>query len=435
MIYGTIAIVGAPNVGKSSIFNRFVGTRTAIVDDIPGLTRDRIYGQATWLSRDFKVIDTGGIESVNRPYQQQIKDQVTIAITEADVILFVVDGKLGITRDDEAVAKILYSANKPVILCVNKIDDVTSTGDIAPFYALGFNDPIAISSAHGIGIGDLLDQIIQLLPKPKDEQYDNHICFSIIGRPNVGKSSLVNAILNQERVIVSEMEGTTRDAIDTFFKRNDRDYVVIDTAGLRKRGKRYEAIEKYSSLRALKAIDRSDVVLFVIDGKDGIREQDKHVAGYAFEAKKAMIIVINKWDLAEKEKQTIIDFKKKIRHEFKFLDFAPITYVSALTKMRISTLFNTIDDAYNSYNARISTSALNDIIVEAQIINPTPDFNGGRLKIFYGSQVSERPPGFALFVNNPKYMHFSYQRYLENRLREVFPFEGTPIKFMLRKRR
>ena len=288
MSLGTVAIVGTPNVGKSTIFNRITGERKSIIDDQPGVTRDRIYSKATWLTKEFRLIDTGGVEIENRPFQEQIRAQVEIALEEADVILFVTDGKLGITKDDRMVAKMLHKSNKPVVLAVNKIDDGAHVGDINEFYALGIGDPIAVSGAHGIGIGDILDQIIALLPEKEEKEYEGQICFSIIGRPNVGKSSLVNAILNQSRVIASPIEGTTRDAIDTSFRREGRDYVVIDTAGLKKRGRIYEAVDKYAALRALAAIDRSDIVLLVIDAKEGIREQDKHVAGYAIDAHKAM---------------------------------------------------------------------------------------------------------------------------------------------------
>lgn len=311
MSLGTVAIVGTPNVGKSTIFNRITGERKSIIDDQPGVTRDRIYSKATWLTKEFRLIDTGGVEIENRPFQEQIRAQVEIALEEADVILFVTDGKLGITKDDRMVAKMLHKSNKPVVLAVNKIDDGAHVGDINEFYALGIGDPIAVSGAHGIGIGDVLDQIVSLLPEKEEKEYEGQICFSIIGRPNVGKSSLVNAILNQSRVIASPIEGTTRDAIDTSFRREGRDYVVIDTAGLKKRGRIYEAVDKYAALRALAAIDRSDIVLLVIDAKEGIREQDKHVAGYAIDAHKAMIIVVNKWDAVTKDHRTMSEFTKK----------------------------------------------------------------------------------------------------------------------------
>jgi GTP-binding protein len=435
MISGTLAILGSPNVGKSTLFNRLIGDRLAIVDDIPGLTRDRIYGKAHWLLKDFNVIDTGGIQIENVGLQTQIRAQVAIAIEEADVILFVVDGKVGISRDDLIVAKMLYKAKKPVVLAVNKIDDGQFAIDTNEFYQLGFGTPIAVSASHGIGVGDIFDEVVKLLPDKAIDEYEGSISFSVIGRPNVGKSSLVNAILRQERVIVSEVEGTTRDAIDTPFRREGRDYVVIDTAGLKKRGRIFEAVDKYAALRALKAIDRSDVVLLVIDGSEGIREQDKHVAGYAYEARKAMIIVVNKWDLVLKDQNAMLEFQKKIRDEFKFLEFAPIVFTSAKNKTRIEAIFESLIIAYEGYTLRVSTSLLNDIIVDAQIMNPTPHFNGGRLKIYYANQVDVKPPTFVLFVNHPDFMHFSYKRYLENRLRDTFHFEGSPIHLITRERK
>ena len=435
MAKGIVAIVGSPNVGKSTLFNRIIGQRYAIVDDQAGITRDRLYGKANWLTKEFTLIDTGGIEIKNAPFQKQIRAQVEIALEEADVILYVADGRVGVTQDDRFVCKMLYKSDKPVILAVNKIDNIEMISNVDEFYSLGIGDPIAVSTTHGIGVGDVLDKIIELLPERKEKQYENAICFSLIGRPNVGKSSLTNAILGQDRVIVSNIEGTTRDSIDTPFKRDGQDYVVIDTAGLKKRGRIYEAVDKYSALRALSSIDRSDVVLLVIDADAGITNQDKHVVGYAMEEKKAIIIVVNKWDLINHSENAMSEFKKKVRNEFKFLDYAPIVFVSAKDKSRIQTLFPEIIVAYNSYNFRVGTSVLNDIISDAQIMNPTPVFNGGRLKIYFASQVSTCPPTFMLSVNNPEFMHFSYQRYIENRLRDSFEFTGSPIKFVCRERK
>ena len=435
MIAGVLAIVGSPNVGKSTVFNRIIGDRKAIVEDIPGMTRDRLYGTATWLLKQFRVIDTGGIQLANASYQTEIRAQVNLAIDEADVILFVVDGKIGITRDDLLVAKMLFKAKKPVVLGVNKIDDGQFMNLSDEFYRLGFGTPIPMSSTHGIGIGDVLDQVVRLLPDRQLPEYEGSICFSVIGRPNVGKSSLVNAILNQERVIVSPIEGTTRDAIDTTFTHDGKTYVVIDTAGLKKRGRIYESVDKYAAIRSLKAIDRSDIVLVLIDANEGILEQDKHVAGYAFEAHKAIIIVVNKWDLVARDQNAMSDFTKKIRAEFKFLDFAPVVYVSAKNKARIETIFASIDIAHEGYTTRVATSLLNDIIQDAQIMNPTPHFNGGRLKIYYVNQVDVKPPTFVMFVNHPDYLHFSYKRYIENRLRDTFHFEGTPINLIARERK
>ena len=435
MSRGIVAIVGSPNVGKSTIFNRIIGERHAIVDDAAGITRDRLYGKATWLTQEFTIIDTGGIEIANAPFQVQIRAQVEIAIEEADVIVYVADGKVGITSDDMFACKMLYNSKKPIILAVNKIDDSSKVDNIYEFYGLGIGDPIPVSGAHGIGIGDLLDKIIEVLPERKSKTYENAICFSIIGRPNVGKSSLTNALLGQERVIVSNIEGTTRDSIDTPFKRDGKDYVVIDTAGLKKRGKIYEAVDKYAALRALAAVDRSDVVLLVIDANVGITQQDKHVVGYAMDAEKAIVIVVNKWDLVKKTETAMHEFTKKVRNEFKFLDYAPIVYISAKDKSRIHTIFPEIDMAYSSYNFRVGTSTLNEIIQDAQVINPTPIFNGGRLKIYFANQVSVCPPTFVLFVNEPDYMHFSYKRYLENRLRDSFEFTGSPIRIVTRARK
>ncbi|MFA5223232.1 MAG: ribosome biogenesis GTPase Der [Bacilli bacterium] len=436
MPLGVVAIIGSPNVGKSTIFNRIIGTRRSIIDDEPGVTRDRLYADATWLTKEFRVIDTGGIEIANRPFQEQIRAQAEMAIDEADVIVYIVDGQVGVTNDDQEIAKMLYKSNKPIILAVNKIDDISKIADIYEFSTLGLGEPIAISGAHSIGVGDLLDLIVKLLPESEPEKREeNEIVFSIIGRPNVGKSSLSNAILGQNRVIVSEIEGTTRDAIDTKFVRDGKQYVVIDTAGLKKRGKIYEAIDKYAALRALSAIERSEIVMLVIDAEQGITEQDKHVVGYAVELNKAVILVVNKWDLIPRSQTAMSDFTKKIRKEFKFLEYAPVIYVSAKDKSRIDTVFQALDTVYEAYGRRIQTSVLNDILQDAQIMNPAPLFEGGRLRIYFANQVDARPPTFVLFVNRPKYAHFSYLRYIENRLRESFSFDGTPIKIILRERK
>lgn len=432
---GIVCIVGSPNVGKSTLFNRMISSKKAIVHDEAGVTRDRLYGKCEWLNQEFTVIDTGGIEIKNAPFQQEIRAQAEIAMEEADVIVYVTDGILGVTNDDRMIVKMLYKAKKPIILAVNKIDEIEKMDLVTDFYSLGLKDIIPISTSHGIGIGDLLDRILQLLPDKKIKKYENTIPFCVIGRPNVGKSSLVNAILGTNRVIESNIEGTTRDAIDTPFTHDEQDYVVIDTAGLKRRGKIYESIDKYAALRAFNAIERSEIVLLVIDGNEGITQQDKHVAGYAFEANKPIIIVVNKWDLVERTPSAMQEFSKKIRNEFKFLDFAPIVFVSAKNKSRIHTLFPEINSAYEAYHLRVATAVLNDVIQDAQIMNPTPEFNGGRLKIYFASQSECQPPTFVLFVNNPNYMHFSYERYLENRLRETFNFEGTPLRFIKRERK
>ena len=428
-----VAIVGSPNVGKSTIFNRIVGDRRAIVDDEAGITRDRLYATASWLKKEFTLIDTGGIEIANRPFQEQIRMQANIAIDEADIIIFVTDGKVGVTSDDRMVAKMLHKVKKPIILAVNKIDEGLQAANAAEFYSLGLGEPIPVSGAHGVGIGDLLSKIVEQIKDSKEETKEDVVTFSLIGRPNVGKSSLTNAILSEERVIVSDISGTTRDSIDTPFRKDGKDYVVIDTAGLKKKGKIYEAIDKYSAIRALKAIERSEIVLLVIDGDKGILEQDKHVIQYATDLHKAIIIVVNKWDLVDKDTNTMSSFTKEIRKEYKFLDYAPIVYVSALQRKRINTLFEALNLVHEAYHTRIKTSLLNDVLQEAQVMNQAPDFNGGRLKIYYATQVLSAPPTITLVVNEPNYMHFSYQRYLENRLRETFNFDGTPIKFSLKR--
>ena len=432
---GIVAIIGSPNVGKSTIFNRMIGERHAIVDDEAGITRDRLYAKCEWLGHSFSLIDTGGIEVKNRPFQEQIRIQAEIAIEEADVIVYVTDGKVGISSDDRMVARMLYKVDKPIILAVNKIDEGSHISDAQEFYGLGLGEPIVVSGAHGIGIGDLLNEIVKHLPEDTESVDEETITFSLVGRPNVGKSSLVNALLNQERVIVSDISGTTRDSIDTPFERNGHKYTVIDTAGLKKRGKIFEAIDKYSAIRALKAIERSEIVLLVLDGKEGITEQDKHVISYATDLHKAIIIVVNKYDLVEKDTNTISEMTKWIRQEYKFLTYAPICFVSALKKQRINTLFETLEMVHIAYHTRVKTSLLNDLMQDAQMMNPSPNFNGGRIKILYCSQVSTSPPTIVLFVNNSEWMHFSYLRYLENRLRETFNFEGTPINLVVRNRK
>lgn len=431
---GVVAIVGRANVGKSTIFNRMVGERISIVEDVAGVTRDRIYAKASWLTKEFSVIDTGGIELENASFTTQIKMQAEIAIEEADVIVFVVNGREGITKEDEYVARLLQKSRKPIILVVNKIDDNQFRDYIYEFYSLGVGDPIPVSGSHGIGIGDLLDQIINQLDLQDEETNEDEISFSIIGRPNVGKSSLTNAILGEERVIVSNIEGTTRDAIDTPFVKDGQKYRVVDTAGMRKKGKVYENIEKYSILRALTSIEKSDVILVVIDGETGIREQDKHVAGYAHEAGKGVVIVYNKWDLVDKDEKTMQKKQKEIYEQFKYLDYARIVFTSAKTGQRVDQIFPLIQESYENSRKRVQTSVLNDVLVDAQLMNPTTTFNGGRLKIFYANQVAVCPPTFVLFSNDPQYLHFSYKRYLENRLREAFGFEGTPIHIICRKR-
>ena len=429
-----VAIVGRPNVGKSTLFNRIIGERLSITDNQPGVTRDRIYAKGSWLSKEFSLIDTGGIELGNAPFLTEIKTQADIAMEEADVIVFVVDCRSGVTDNDTYIAKLLYRTNKPVLLAVNKVDDQKFRDNIYEFYALGFGDPIPISSSHGIGTGNLLDKIIENLPKKTEEVKDDAIKFCLIGRPNVGKSSLTNCLLNDNRVIVSPIAGTTRDTIDTRFKVDGKNYVVIDTAGLRKKGKIYENIEKYSIIRTVDAIGRSDVVLLVLDADTGILEQDTHVGQYIEEYRRPCIIVVNKWDLVEKDSKTMKEFTDEVRKNFKYLDHAPIVFLSALEKKRVHTLFPAILQAYEANHRRISTSILNDVIADACAMFPPSEFNGGKIKIYYSSQVGVEPPTFAFFVNEPTYLHFSYYRYLENQIRKNFDFFGTPIKFEFRKR-
>ena len=431
-----VAIVVRPNVGKSTIFNRVAGERISIVEDTPGVTRDRIYARTEWLGHPFNLIDTGGIDIGDEPFLTQITEQAEIAIEEADVIIFVVSVKEGVTDADEKVARILYRTDKPVVLAVNKVDNPELRADIYDFYSLGFGEPIPVAGTHGIGTGDLLDKIIKEFPKDATNEEDDSIKFSFIGRPNVGKSSLVNAILGENRVIVSNIEGTTRDAIDTRFETEDgTKYTMIDTAGIRKKGKVYENTEKYSVLRAMRAIDRSDVVCVVLNAEEGIREQDKHVAGYAHEAGRAIVIVVNKWDTLKKDNKTMSDFENLIRQEFQYLSYAPIVFVSAKTKQRLDKLPELIKRVNDNHEQRISSAVLNDVVMDAIAHNPTPTDNGKRLRIYYATQVAIKPPTFVIFVNDPELMHFSYERFLENQIREAFDFEGTPIHIIERRRK
>jgi len=430
-----VAIVGRPNCGKSTIFNRIVGQRISIVEDTPGVTRDRIYAKAEWLGRHFHIIDTGGIEVSDEPLIDQIKYQAEIAIDEADVIIFVCDAREGVTPDDEYVAELLYRAQKKVVVAVNKVDDVSYRDNVYEFYRLGFEDVVGVSSLHGIGFGDMLDRVIIMLPEKSEKEYsEDTIKFCFIGRPNVGKSSLTNAILGEDRVIVSNIAGTTRDAIDSPFTRDGQKYVVIDTAGLRKRGKIYETTEKYSVLRAMSAIERSDICVIVLDATEGIIEYDKRIAGYAHNAYKGVIICVNKWDAIKKETNTMNEWIKNIRSEFQFLDYAPIVFVSAKEQKRIHTLFEAIKQVSVNYERRITTNVLNEVILDAVSLNPAPTYNGGKLKVYYVTQVSVKPPTFVLFVNNPNFMHFSYERFIDNKIRENFEFTGTPIKIITKVR-
>ncbi|ANS74874.1 ribosome biogenesis GTPase Der [Paenibacillus yonginensis] len=431
-----VAIVGRPNVGKSTIFNRIIGDRLAIVEDKPGITRDRIYGTSEWNGKPFSIIDTGGIEiDGDDMILKSIRAQAELAIEEADVIVFMCDAKAGITQSDEEVGNLLYRSGKPVLLAVNKVDNLARMDHIYEFYNLGFGDPIGVSGSHGTGVGDLLDAITEHLPELPDDEYDEDVIrVALIGRPNVGKSSLVNAILGEERVIVSNVAGTTRDAIDTPFEKDGQRYVLIDTAGMRKRGKVYESTEKYSVMRAMKAIERADVVLVVINGEEGIIEQDKHVAGYAYEAGKATVFVVNKWDAVEKDDKTMHEFEKKIRDHFLFMTYAPIVFLSALTKQRLHKLLPVVQHAAEQHARRVATHLLNDVVSDAIAINPPPTDKGRRMRINYVTQVAVKPPTIVVFVNDPELMHFSYERYLENKIRAAFDFEGTPIRIFTRRK-
>ena len=431
-----VAIVGRPNVGKSTLFNRIAGERISIVEDTPGVTRDRIYTHAEWLGKNFNLIDTGGIEMSDQPLSTQIREQAEIAIDEADVIILVVDVQNGITDADEKVAQLLYRSNKPVVLAVNKVDNPERRTDIYDFYSLGLGEPYPVSSVHGVGLGDLLDAVIKNFPETAENGTDDSTRFSLIGRPNVGKSSLVNAILGQQRVIVSNIAGTTRDAINTKFVADHREFTMVDTAGIKKKGKLYENTERYALMRSMKAIDDSDVVLVVLNADEGIRELDKHIAGYAHEAGKAVIIVVNKWDLIKnRDHRTMTDFTNLIRNEFQYLSYAPIIFVSAITKQRLIKIPKLIEEVYDHARRRIKSSTLNDVLMDAIAANPTPSTNGKRLRVYYGTQVAVEPPTFVIFVNDPDLMHFSYERYLENQIRQAFDFTGTPIHLIKRRRK
>ena len=422
-----VALVGRPNVGKSTIFNKMVGKKLSIIEDTPGVTRDRVYGNVNYFDYKFHLIDTGGIELGKENFNNEIRMQATLAIDEADLVVFVVDGKEGLTSDDFLVRDMLKKAADKVIVAINKCDSKLIKETEYEFYELGFDKYIKVSGEQGDGIRDLLDLITANFPKIEEDMDDTKIKFSIIGRPNVGKSSLVNAILNEERVIVSDVAGTTRDAIDTEFNYNNEKYVVIDTAGMRKRGKVYENVEKYSLLRSLKAIDRSDVCVIVINAEEGIIEHDKHIAGYALDAGKAVVIAVNKWDLIEDKDEAIRRWKNDIAADFAFMSYAKIVFLSAKTKKRIHTLMPEVLSAYENSKKEIKTSLLNKVIMDAYELNLPPSYKGKRLKIYFASQVRTCPPTFNIQVNSKGLVHFSYERYLENKIRESFDFSGTPI--------
>ena len=421
-----IALVGKPNVGKSTIFNRLVGKKMSIIEDVPGITRDRIYGNVNFENKSFSVIDTGGIEIGNENFNKEISVQAQLAIDEADLVLFVVDGKEGLTSDDYKVRDMLKKINNKVIVVINKCDSKKIKDTEYEFYELGFSKYFKVSGEQGDGIYDLLDEIINIIPTVEEEE-DKSIKFSIIGRPNVGKSSLVNALLNEDRVIVSDVAGTTRDAIDTKFAYHGNEYTVIDTAGMRKKGKIYESVERYSLLRSMKAIDRSDVCVLVINAEEGIIEHDKHIAGYAIDAGKPIVIVVNKWDVVEAKDKMMKKWKQDIENHFQFMTYAKVVFLSALTKKRIHTLMPEILSSYENSKREIKTSLLNNVIMDAYSLNLPPSYKGKRLKIYFASQVRTNPPTFNIQVNSKGLVHFSYERYLENKIRESFDFSGTPI--------
>lgn len=432
-----VAIVGRPNVGKSTLFNRLVGQRKAIVEDIPGITRDRLYDESDWSGREFIIIDTGGIRfDEGELFSREIKLQAELAIEEADVIVFVVDTKEGITAEDEQVADMLRRSHKAIVLAANKVEQFTGQTHHFEFYRLGLGEPIPVSAMHGMNTDELLDAVIAHFKDPREYEEDpDAVKIAIVGRPNVGKSSLVNAFLGQERVIVSDVPGTTRDSIDTPFEYEGQKYILIDTAGIRRKAKIKESIERYSVIRSLRSIDRADVVLIMLDATTGITEQDKRIAGYIHEQGKANVIVVNKWDVVEKDGHTMPQLDRAIRQELMFLAYSPILYISALTKKRIYKVLEMVDFVTEQHYRRVSTSELNKVINEAMMLNPLPGGGKKRIRIYYSTQVRTAPPTFVLFSNEPEGVHFSYLRYLENVLRENFGFEGTPINLLVRKRR
>ena len=433
-----VAIVGRPNVGKSTLFNQIGKRRVSIVDDMPGVTRDRIYMDAEWLNHTFTMIDTGGIEfDESDQILRSMRQQAKIAMEEADVIVFVVDGRVGLTSADEEVGHMLRSAKKPVVLAINKIDSPQLEANIYEFYNLGLGDPIGISASNALGLGDLLDAVVESFPKNDyEEKEEDEISIAVIGRPNVGKSSIVNALIGEERVIVSDVAGTTRDAIDTHFVSDGNKFMLIDTAGMRRKGKIDEAVERYSVMRSLRAVDRADVVLMVINAFEGITEQDKKIAGYAHESGKGVVIIVNKWDIfPDKDDKSTLRFTEDLRDELGFLQYAPVLYTSALTHQRIPRIVELVKYVADQQSMRIQTSVLNELIRDAVSVNPPPSHRGKQLKIYFMTQADIRPPKFIIFVNDPELMHFSYLRFLENRLRESFGFEGTPLKLIVRGRK
>ncbi|MBQ7476264.1 MAG: ribosome biogenesis GTPase Der [Selenomonadaceae bacterium] len=437
MLKPIVAIVGRPNVGKSTLFNQIGKKRMSIVDDMPGVTRDRIYMDAVWLDHEFTLIDTGGIEILSKDkILTDIRAQADIAMDEADVIVFVVDGRTGITSSDEEIAKILRGTDKPIVVAVNKIDSIQLDVNTYEFYNLGLGTPIGISASNALNLGDLLDAVTEHFPEnEKDSHEDDEIRIAVIGRPNVGKSSLVNSLLGEERVIVSDIPGTTRDAIDTHFFKDGIKFTLIDTAGMRRKSKIDAPVERYSVMRSLRAIDRADVVLMLIEAPAGITEQDKKIAGYAHDSGKGCVIVVNKWDIfPNKHDRSTNRFTDELRDEIGFLQYAPVLYASALTGQRVNRVTELVKFVAEQQSMRIQTSALNELIRDAVAVNPPPTKKGKQLKILFATQADICPPRFILFVNDPELVHFSYLRFIENRLRESYGFEGTPLKFVIRKR-
>ena len=427
----TVCIVGRPNVGKSTLFNKLVGKKISIIEDTPGVTRDRIYGEVSYHGKKFNLIDTGGLDIAKELFNNEIKTQVEIGVLEADKIIFVVDAKEGMTSNDLEVKDLLKKSGKEVIVAINKVDNKQAEDNMYDFYELGFDKYVTISGEHNRGIADLLDEVTHDFTK-EGQEIDERTRICVIGRPNVGKSSLINALLNEERVIVSNVAGTTRDSVDIPFKYEKEEYILIDTAGMRKKGKVFESIEKYSLLRSMRAIDRADICLLVINREEGIIEHDKHIAGYAIEKGKGIIIVVNKWDTVTEKENDLKEFTKEIREEFKFISYAPIVFLSALTKKRIHTLMPEVKRVRESITKEIKTSVLNNVIMEAYGLNPAPSYKGKRLKIYFVSQTGVKPPKFTFNVNNKGLVHFSYERYLENKIRESFDFTGTPIEILFK---
>jgi GTP-binding protein len=436
MSSGIVAIVGRPNVGKSTLFNRLTAARTAIEEKVPGVTRDRLYGLAEWCGRSFIVIDTGGITfDGDNPLTEQVRRQAALAVEEAGLILFILDAREGLTALDQEIAGLLRRSGKTIIPVANKIDHPEAAAEVYPFYRLGLGEIMPVSASHGRGTGDLLDRICSLLPAGEEAAYPaDAVRVAVVGRPNVGKSSLINNILGEERVIVNDTPGTTREAVDTWFRRGDESYIFIDTAGVRRKSKVKEAVEYYSVVRSLKAIQRADLALLVLDGSEGIAEQDQKLAGYADQVGRGLILVVNKWDLAAKHEKAREKFTAALRHNFAFVPYAPAVFVSALTGRRVEQLFPLIRQTWQEQHKRIATPLLNELVADALAVNPPPSQKGKRLKIYYATQPEVKPPTFIFFVNNPQLMHFSYRRYLENRLRESFGFSGTPIRIKLRQR-